>query len=65
MTTVEAVVLQKSVTVLSEPQAAATEVFTLHEGVKVRIIDQSGAYVRLRLADGKDGWAPAGALEII
>jgi len=60
-----AVILEQKVNVVSEPAANATEVFALHEGVKVRIIDRSGNFVRIRLSDGKDGWLPASALEII
>jgi hypothetical protein len=39
--------------------------FALHEGVKFQIIAQSGDYIRIRLTDGKDGWVPRAALEII
>ena len=44
------------VDVKSAPNEAGTDVFTLHEGVKVRIDDQSLEWVKIRLADGKVGW---------
>ena len=39
--------------------------FALHEGVKIQIIAESGDFVRIRLTDGKDGWVPRGALDVI
>jgi tetratricopeptide (TPR) repeat protein len=65
MTIKEAIILEKTVAVLSGPLADATEVFALHEGVKVRIMDRSGEYVRIRLSDGKDGWVAGRTLETI
>ncbi len=59
------VVLADKVSVVSSPSTESTEMFALHEGVKVQIIAQSGEYTRIRLTDGKDGWVPRGALEII
>lgn len=61
----EAIILDKNVAVLSGPLADATEVFALHEGVKVRIMDRSGEYLRIRLSDGKDGWISGRTLETI
>lgn len=65
LTIQEAVVLSPSVDVRSGPQRDATEVFTLHAGVKVRVLDRSAGFMRIRLSDGKDGWIPADALELI
>lgn len=65
VTVKEAVVLDQNAAVLAGPQRDATEVFVLHEGAQVRIIDRSGEYLRIRLSDGKDGWILGGALEAI
>ncbi|MBN1560580.1 tetratricopeptide repeat protein [candidate division KSB1 bacterium] len=59
------VILAEKVSVLSSPSADSTEMFALHEGVKIQIIAQSGDFFRIRLTDGKDGWIPLAALEII
>ena len=59
------VILVEKVSVVSSPAVDATEMFALHEGVKIRIIAHSGEFMRIRLTDGKDGWVPMGALEII
>jgi len=59
------IIITEKVSITSAPYETSTEVFALHEGVKVKIIDRSGDYVRLRLTDGKDGWAPADAVALI
>lgn len=53
-----AIVLTTRVVVTSAPAEGATEVFTLHEGVRVQLETSSGNYRRIRLADGKVGWMP-------
>jgi tetratricopeptide (TPR) repeat protein len=57
-----AIVLAPRVVVTSAPAEGATEVFTLHEGVRVQLETASGSYQRIRLADGKVGWMPHEAL---
>jgi tetratricopeptide (TPR) repeat protein len=62
---VEAVVQAGEVTVRSAPRDEATEIFTIHEGLKVRISDRREGWYEIRLADGNEGWLPAGDVEII
>ena len=59
------IVMAKAVTVTSSPTRDATEVFELHEGTKLRIEEQSGDWLRIRLRDGKVGWIPRNAVETI
>lgn len=61
----EGIVLASRVVVRSSPAEDATEMFILHEGVKVRLQESSGAWQRIKLADGKVGWLEARALEKI
>ena len=65
LTTKEAVVLVDKVAVTSSPAQDATEVFALHEGVKVRVTDSSGAFSRISLPDGKVGWLLANTIELL
>jgi tetratricopeptide (TPR) repeat protein len=52
-----AIVMQRVVTAKSTPDATGIDSFTIHEGLKVEITGQRGAsWLRIRLADGKDGW---------
>ena len=52
----EAVVLLPSVTAYSAPDASSVEVFVIHEGLKVRVDEQRGEWVKIILPDGKQGW---------
>ncbi len=56
------VILAPQVRVTSSPAADATEVFVLHEGVRLEIEEQSGEWLRIRLRDGKIGWVPQQAV---
>jgi hypothetical protein len=60
-----AVVLVSTVTVMSAPDENSTDVFILHEGVKVYLDDLRGEWVKISLPDGKSGWLLASNLGII
>lgn len=62
----DAIVLSPSVTVRSTPSESGTSLFVLHEGHKVEIKDGSmREWKEIRLEDGKVGWLPASAIEVI
>ena len=62
----EAIVLADEISVQSAPSDdSALQVFTIHEGTKARIDQQSGEWAEIVLADGKVGWVKLEALEII
>lgn len=61
----DGIVLVGLVEVRSAPEEASTELFTLHEGVKFRVMRQVAGWAEIHLADGKRGWIPASAFEII
>jgi tetratricopeptide (TPR) repeat protein len=63
--TSEGIVLVGAVEVRSAPEEASTELFTLHEGVKFRVLRQVAGWAEIHLADGKRGWMPAAAFEMI
>lgn len=56
------IVMEQRVVARSSPGADATEVFIIHEGAKVKLQEQNGAWQRIRLADGKVGWLKAESL---
>ena len=61
-----AIVINPSVTVRSTPSESGTSLFILHEGHKVGVKDGSVKdWKEIRLEDGKVGWVPASAIEII
>ena len=62
----EAIVMRPVASVKSSPSAeASTDLFILHEGAKVRILDEVGRWRNIELADGRQGWLPADDMEVI
>ncbi len=51
-----AILFTSSSQVRSEPLERSDLSFVLHEGTKVKIISEEDGWVRIKLADGKDGW---------
>lgn len=41
------------------------DLFVIHEGTKVTILDEVGSWRNISLADGRQGWIPASDIEII
>jgi len=60
-----AIITQPSVTVKSAPSEGGTNLFLIHEGLKVEIRDSLGTWKEIRLADGNQGWLPASSIEKI
>jgi tetratricopeptide (TPR) repeat protein len=63
--TKSAIVFAASVPVKSAPDAQSTDLFVLHEGVKVEFLDAVGEWRKIRLADGKVGWLTNESIEVI
>ena len=61
----EAVIFQPSITVTSTPNDSGEELFVLHEGTKVRIVERFKEWVRVRIGDGNMGWMPRTAVKEI
>ena len=61
-----AIVMRPVTSVKSSPAAgASTDLFILHEGTKVKVIDSVGTWDNIELADGRQGWIPASDIERI
>lgn len=60
-----AIITQPSVTVKSSPSDGGTDLFLIHEGLKVEIKDHLGSWNEIQLADGNQGWLPSNSLEKI
>jgi len=61
----EAVILADKVEVRSAPDITSLEVFALHTGTKITIVKRLEDWWEIRLADGRQGWMPNAAAEII
>ena len=62
-----AIVMRPVSSVKSSPSGgnAAKDLFVLHEGTKVRILDNVGDWCNIELSDGRQGWIPVKDIEII
>jgi len=61
-----AVVMAPSAVVKSTPSDSGTDLFILHEGTHVDIIDDTmNEWVEIHMSDGKEGWLNRGDIEII
>ncbi|HIB47586.1 MAG TPA: tetratricopeptide repeat protein [Flavobacteriaceae bacterium] len=53
-----AIVFAESSEARAEPNMGGEVAFVLHEGTKVQILAEEASWIRIRLANGKDGWIP-------
>ena len=61
-----AIVTRAVTTVQSAPgRDSAKDLFVLHEGTKVKLLDSVGSWRNIELADGRQGWLESEALEVI
>jgi tetratricopeptide (TPR) repeat protein len=60
-----AIIMQPTVTVKSSPSENGTNLFVIHEGLKVRITDKLGDWVEISLSDGNKGWLLTESVERI
>ena len=54
--TIEAIVFAEKTEVKNAPTVNSEDVFTLHEGTKVFVLDEVDDWKKIKLADGKIGW---------
>lgn len=60
-----AIVMDQTLYVKSAPGEDSNDLFILHEGSKVKLVDKLGDWVEIRLADGKKGWILPASVERI
>ena len=50
------ILFSQNVTVKSAPTENGTNLFSLHLGAKIEIIDEVGEWIKIKIADGNIGW---------
>lgn len=60
-----AIVINPSVTVKSSPADSGTQLFTVHEGLKVKVRSTLSDWSEVELSDGNVGWLPTSTIEKI
>ena len=62
----DAIIMRPVTSVKSSPSSeSSTDLFILHEGTKVKVLDTVGKWNNIELADGRQGWIPSDDIEII
>ena len=62
---IEAIVFAEKTEVRNAPTLNSDEVFTLHEGTKVFVLDGVDNWKKIKLADGKLGWIIADEIKLL
>lgn len=60
-----AIVMTPSVTVKGAPDNSGTDLFVVHEGLKVKVIGSLGDWSNIQLEDGNEGWVAKSDIEKI
>jgi len=58
-----AVIMSSEVNLRSAPDEDSNSIFLLHEGTSVELLDQIGAWYKVKLPNGEQGWLPMKVLE--
>ena len=61
----EAIIMSPVSTIKSSPDASGKEIFILHEGTKVHVLDELSGWKKIKISSGKQGWAEADDIELI
>lgn len=60
-----AIVFAKETIIKSEPNNRSEEIFRLHQGTKVNVLDELNDWKKIRIIDGKIGWIPSTDIKIL
>jgi hypothetical protein len=51
-----AIITSKEIKILNEPTISGTAKFNLHEGTKIRVVENKGEWILIKLDNGNEGW---------
>lgn len=60
-----AIIFAPSVTIKGSPDNSGTDLFLLHEGTKVKVLETLGKWANIQLSDGNEGWILIESIKII
>jgi tetratricopeptide (TPR) repeat protein len=61
----EAIIFTPTITAKSSPTQSAVDLFVIHEGTKVQIMDEVQGWVKIKIRNGSIGWLPRESVERI
>lgn len=64
ISTIEGIVFNEKVSVKNAPLSSGQEVFEIHEGLKVFVLDEVDIWKKIKLSDGKVGWVKGDVLKV-
>lgn len=62
---IQAIIFSEEIAVKNAPTTNSEEIFTLHEGTKVKILDNVDDWSKIKLVDGKIGWLKKTSLKVL
>lgn len=62
---IQAIIFSEETDIRNAPSFNAEEVFKLHEGTKVKVLDTVDNWKKIKIADGKIGWIIASEMKIL
>ena len=60
-----AIITAKEIKILNEPTPTASSKFSLHEGTKIRVVENNGDWLLIKLDNGNEGWVKTTDVGII
>ena len=61
----EAIIFTSSVVVNSAPTTNSTNLFSLHSGSKIEILDTIGEWINIKIANGSSGWIKESGCKVL
>jgi len=61
----EAIIFSPTITIQSEPNENSEELFTLHEGTKVTLLESNDSWSKIKLPNGNIGWIKSSEIKSI
>lgn len=61
----QAIIFDPTITVKSSPTESSVDLFVIHEGTKVEILDKVEGWYEIKIANGSEGWLPESSLKKI
>ncbi len=58
----EGIIISSTITIKSSPSATSVDLFVLHEGTKVEILDNIDGWEKIKIANGNTGWLPSNSV---
>lgn len=58
----EGIIITPTITIKSSPSNSSVDLFVLHEGSKVKILDKTEGWEKIKIANGSIGWLPSTAV---